>query len=61
MFSQGSFLVLVAYVSWGTTCMSFWHRTVVETAGKRGHYSGALAWCLRVKAARDVGSPSPAV
>lgn len=30
LLSQGGLLVLVAYVSWGTTCMSFWHRTVVE-------------------------------
>lgn len=34
-FLSGSFLVLLAYVSWGTTCMSFWQRTVVETA-RRG-------------------------
>lgn len=59
LLSQGGLLVLVAYVSWGTTCMSFWHRTVVETARRREHYSGALAWCLGVRAAQDVGSPSP--
>lgn len=47
--SQGGLLALVAYVSWGTTCMSFWHRTVVETAGRREHYLGTLAWCLGVR------------
>lgn len=35
-FLSGSSSALLAYVSWGTTCMSFWQRTVVETGGGRG-------------------------
>lgn len=29
--------------------MSFWHRTVVETARRKQHYLGALAWRLGVR------------
>lgn len=36
-FLSGSFSALLAYVSWGTTCMSFWQRTVVEKMPRRSH------------------------
>lgn len=61
MFSQGSLLVLVAYVHQGTTCMGFWHRTVVETAGKEALLGCPLAWCHEGQGCKDVGSPNPAV
>lgn len=36
-FLSGSFPASLAYVSWGTTFMSFWQRTVVEKMPWRSH------------------------
>lgn len=47
-FPSGHLPALLPYVSWGTTCMSFWQKTVVETAGEgKGElFGGHAITCL---------------
>lgn len=47
-FLPGSSSALRAYVSWGTTCMSFWQRTVVETGGGEGRAELGGGGCPRL-------------